>query len=147
MFAEGGRPDQAWTIWRRLVAESTPEAPWLELIYAQIEEVSVLAGDPTPVEDLPRPRGPSAADIDAASGMSPEDRIAMIEGMVGNLSSRLANEGGPPSDWARLITSYGVLGQGSAAAQVYAEAKRLFSEDHGALDTLARAADQAGIAP
>ncbi|SFI30953.1 c-type cytochrome biogenesis protein CcmI [Jannaschia pohangensis] len=147
MYAQGGRPDRAWVIWRQLVAESTPDAPWLPLIYAQIEEVSALAGDPTRVEDLPQPRGPSAADIDAAGEMTPEDRIAMIEGMVGNLSERLASEGGPPSDWARLITSLGVLGQGAAAAQVYAEAKVVFAGDQGSLDMLAQAADQAGIAP
>ncbi len=46
MYAQGGRPDLAYTIWRTLLAESTPDAPWLEPIRLQIEEVAFLAGDP-----------------------------------------------------------------------------------------------------
>ena len=146
MFAQGGRPDRAWPIWRRLVADSTPDAPWLDPIYARIEEVSVLAGDPTAVADLPRPSGPSAEDIAGAEGMTPEARMEMIGGMVDGLAARLADQGGPPADWARLITSFGVLGRSDAAAAVYAEAKTVFADDRTALDLLAAAADQAGIA-
>ncbi len=147
MFAQGGRPDLAWPIWRRLVAESDPDAPWLEPIYADIERISSLAGDPTPLDQLPRPRGPSAADVDAAAGMTLEERMDMIGGMVEGLASRLASDGGPPEDWARLITAHGVLGQQDRAAAVYAEAKLVFADNPGALDTLFQAAERAGISP
>ncbi|WGH78648.1 c-type cytochrome biogenesis protein CcmI [Jannaschia ovalis] len=147
MYAQGGRPDLAFTIWRRLIADSRPGDPWLEPIYGQIEEISQLAGDPTPLDQLPRPRGPSQADIDASGEMTLEDRMAMIEGMVEGLALRLADQGGPVTDWARLITAYGVLGRTDAAAAVYGEAKLVFAEDQSALDRLAQAADQAGLTP
>jgi cytochrome c-type biogenesis protein CcmH len=51
--------------------------------------------------------------MEAAAEMAPEDRAAMIEGMVEGLAGRLATEGGPPEDWARLITAFGVLGAAS----------------------------------
>ncbi|CUH39057.1 cytochrome c-type biogenesis protein CcmI [Jannaschia seosinensis] len=149
MYKQGGRPDLAFRIWRSLLADSPEGAPWLAPIYAQIEDVSVRAGEPTPIAELPRPgaAGPTADDIAAVEDLSAQDRIEMIGGMVDGLATRLAAEGGPPSDWARLITSYGVLGRGAAAAQVYAEAQTVFADNRDALDLLARAAENAGIAP
>ena len=147
MYAQGGRPDLAWPIWRRLLSDSAPDAPWVEPILAQIETVSVLAGEPTAAADLPRGRGPTAEDVEAVSDLAPADRMAMIEGMVSNLAVRLADEGGPAQDWARLITAYGVLDRPDAAAPVYAEAKIVFADDPEALVLLAQAAEQAGIQP
>ena len=146
MYAQGGRPDLALRLWQRLLADSAPDDPWLEPIYAQIEEVAVRAGDPMAIEELPQPSGPTGADIAAGAAMSPEDRVAMIGGMVEGLATRLATEGGPPTDWARLITSFGVLGRTDDAATVYAEAKSVFARDADALDLLAQAADDAGLA-
>ncbi len=111
MYAQGGRPDRAFSIWRSLLTESGPDDPWIAPIHAQIERISILAGDPTTLEELPRPRGPSEADVALSEDMTPQERIAMIGGMVQGLSERLATEGGTAGDWARLITSYGVLGR------------------------------------
>jgi cytochrome c-type biogenesis protein CcmH len=147
MYAQGGRPDLAWPIWRRLVGDSRPDDPWVGPILEQIERVSSLAGDPTPVEQLPQPTGPTAADMAAAEGLSLDERIEMIEGMVDGLATRLASEGGPPGDWARLVTAYGVLGRTDAAVAVYQEARLVFEGDPAALDVLARAAERAGLAP
>lgn len=147
MYAQGGRPDRAFSIWRALIADSTPDAPWLDPIYAQIERVSILAGDPTPLDQLPQPRGPSGDDIAASEDLTPAERIEMIGNMVNGLSQRLSTEGGSAADWARLITSYGVLGRTDAAFAVYEEAKTVFASDPGAMDTLAAAADRAGINP
>ena len=146
---QGGRPDLAWPRWRRLVADSAPDAPWLPQIMARIERVSQLAGDPTPLDALPQPgsRGPSSDDIAAAASMSPAERIEMIGGMVAGLAQRLATEGGPPADWARLITAFGVLGRLDEAAAVYAEASQVFGDDPGAMDRLRAAAERAGLAP
>ena len=147
MYAQQGRPDRAWDIWRGLLADSTPDSPWLDAIYGQIEAVSQAAGDPTPLSELPQPRGPSADDVAASGEMSPEDRVQMVRGMVDGLAARLAEQGGPVQDWARLITSYGVLGRSEDAAAVYAEGKTVFASDEDALDTLSRAAEQAGMTP
>jgi cytochrome c-type biogenesis protein CcmH len=77
--------------------------------------------------------------------MSMDERMEMIQGMVSGLAERLATEGGPPSDWARLISAYGVLGRTDTAAAVYAEAQQVFGENQGALDIIDRAAERAGI--
>lgn len=147
MFAQQGRPDRAWNVWRALVADSTPDAPWLDPIYARIEAVSQAAGDPTPLSELPAPRGPTQEEVAAADAMSPEERVAMIGAMVDGLAARLAEQGGPPEDWARLVSSLAVLGRRDDAARVYAEGRTIFAEDPGALDALYRAAERAGIAP
>ncbi|NBV62433.1 MAG: c-type cytochrome biogenesis protein CcmI, partial [Rhodobacteraceae bacterium] len=150
MYAQGGRPDLAYTIWRTLLAESTPDAPWLEPIRLQIEEVAFLAGDPINVDDLPQPRredaplrGPDAAQMEAAGQMSAEDRAAMIEGMVGNLSARLANEGGTVEEYAQLITALGVLGRLDEARTILAEARANFAGQDGAAAVLDNA--EAGL--
>jgi cytochrome c-type biogenesis protein CcmH len=74
------------------------------------------------------PRGPTAADMQAAQGMAPEDQAAMIEGMVAGLAARLAAEGGPPEDWARLIGAQIVLGRTDDARAIAAEARMVFAD-------------------
>jgi cytochrome c-type biogenesis protein CcmH len=74
--------------------------------------------------------------MEAAAEMAPEDRAAMIEGMVAGLAERLATEGGPPEDWARLITAFGVLGRGEQAQAVYDEALAVFADNPGALEQI-----------
>ncbi len=147
MYAQGGRADRAFAIWRALLADSAPDDPWLAPIYAQIEEVSLLAGIPTPISELPKPRlrGPSSADIAAAQDMSPEDRQMMIEGMVAQLADRLANAGGPPAEWAQLMSALMVLGERARAVEIYAEAQTVFADTPEALELLQRAAAQAGL--
>ena len=109
--------------------------------------MSDLAGDPTPLDELPRPVGPDADAIAAAEDMTPAERVEMIGAMVEGLAARLAAEGGAPADWARLVTAYGVMGRLDAAAAVYAEARLVFADAPDALDALARAAERAGLAP
>ena len=67
--------------------------------------------------------------MEAAAEMSVEDRMAMIEEMVAGLNDRLASEGGPAEDWARLIGAYGVLGRDDAARAILAEAREVFAGD------------------
>jgi len=151
MYAQQGRPDLAFPIWRNLLAESTVDAPWLEPIRLQIEEVAFLAGVNVTLAELPQPaapRGPSAADMAAAQDMSAADQAAMIEGMVAGLAARLAAEGGPPEDWARLIGAQIVLGRTEDAAAIAAEARSVFADLPDALALIdAAAAPLAGSAP
>jgi len=143
MFAQQGRPDLAFPIWRNLLAESSSDAPWVEPIVLQIEEVAYLAGVETTLAELPQPRapsGPTAEDLAAAEDMAPEERQAMIESMVSSLSSRLASEGGPPDDWARLIGAQIVLGRTEQAQAIYDEAREVFAEVPEALVILDSAA-------
>jgi cytochrome c-type biogenesis protein CcmH len=144
LYADTGRPDHAFRIWRALLEESAPSAPWYPPIQAQIEALAQAAGvDYSPPAP---PRGPTADDMAAAEEMAPEDRQAMISGMVEGLAARLAETGGPAEDWARLITALGVLGERDRAGAIYAEAREAFGAEPRDLALIEDAAERAGIA-
>lgn len=146
MFLQGGRFDQAFAFWRPIAETGDPSAPWVASIRERIEAVAAAAGIRYGLPET-GPPGPSAADMANAAEMTPEERQTMIEGMVGQLSDRLAQEGGPVEDWARLITSLGVLGRGDEAKTIYAEARTRFKGRAPELATLAEAARSAGLDP
>lgn len=145
---QGGRADLAYRLWTGLLAEGPADAPWIPTIEAQIDEVARLAGMPPPAAGTPQSAplaGPAAGDIAAAEDMSPEDRAAMIEGMVAGLDTRLSAEGGTPEEWARLIGAYGVLGRMDDAARAWQAGKTAHAGDAPALTLLDQAARGAGL--
>ncbi len=148
MMSQIGRPDLAFRAWETLLRDSAPQAPWVPPIRAQIEDMAARAGVNYRLPDAAEPlSGPSAEDVEAAGDMSAEDRAEMIRGMVSGLSDRLATEGGPPQDWARLISSLGVLGEEAQAIAVYNNALEVFAGDTLALDVIRAGARQAGLIP
>ncbi|MEP5003206.1 MAG: c-type cytochrome biogenesis protein CcmI, partial [Paracoccaceae bacterium] len=140
-----GRPDTAFRIWDQLLRRGPAQAPWIEPILAQIEEVAAIAGVRYQVPQVGSGRGPTGDDIAAAQDMSPAQRMEMIQGMVSGLSDRLATEGGPPQDWAQLISALGVLGRMDQAAIIFDNARDVFGEDPSAMDMINQAADRAGL--
>lgn len=147
MMAQTGRPDIGFRMWNALMEESQPDDPWMSPIRAQIEEMAMRAGQhkfQLPPE--PGLKGPSAADVAAAQDMTDEDRQNMIRGMVGQLSERLATEGGTPDEWARLISSLGVLGDTEQAGKIWTEAQAVFEGKDDALATIRAAAERVGVA-
>ena len=151
MWAQTGRPDRAFRLWRALLEEGPEEAPWIAPIRADIGMLAQAAGvDYTPPAPPGAPsgalRGPDAGDIAAASEMSADERTEMIRGMVEGLSERLATEGGPAEDWARLISSLAVLGETDRAAAIWNEAQTVFEGREAELETVRAAAAQSGIA-
>ncbi|MFC3616719.1 c-type cytochrome biogenesis protein CcmI [Lutimaribacter marinistellae] len=145
MLAQTGRPDLAFRIWEQTLRSSPPDAPWSQAIAAQIEDLAIRAGVDYEPPSAASTRGPSAADIEAAGEMNAEDRQAMIRGMVDGLSNRLATEGGPPEDWARLIGALGVLGERERAAAIHQEALTRFADNDAALARIGAAARSAGL--
>jgi len=146
MLAQTGRPDQAFRIWDGLLREGPQDAPWIAPIVAQIEELAVLAGVNYALPEIgSAARGPSAEDIDNAAVLTPAERMDMIGGMVSGLSQRLASEGGPARDWARLISSLGVLGEWERAEAIHANAVDVFAGDLDALELINAAGRQAGV--
>ena len=148
MMAQTGRPDIAFRLWNAVLRTADARTPWVQLIRAQIMPVSQLAGvnytlPPAPEEGT---RGPSSEDIAAAADLTDEGRAQMIGGMVEGLSTRLATEGGPPEDWARLITSLAVLGQTDRARAIYGNALEVFADAPPALEVIRAAGAQAGVA-
>ena len=148
---QGGRPDLAYSLWQRLVAEGPADAPWLAPAKAGLAEAARQAGLPPPDADAapagPTPAGPTPEDMQAAADLPPEARQAMIAGMVAKLSDRLATAGGPPQDWAQLIRSLGVLGRRDEAAGVAGEARSTFAADPSGLALIEAAAKDAGLPP
>ena len=149
-MAQVDRPDSAFRLWRDLLAESTPDAPWVAPIRSGIEDLAARAGvryELPPRQAAPMaPSGPSAGDVEAAEDMDPEARREMIRGMVARLSDRLATEGGTAQDWARLINAYGVLGEAEQAGRIWAEAQSVFADSPERLATVRAAAQTAGVA-
>mgnify|MGYP005993029169 CR=1 FL=1 len=147
MFAQTDRPDMTFQIWSRLLRNSAPDALWVPPIRAQIESVAQAAGERYTLPPLaPALKGPTAEDVEAAADMDEGDRMDFIRSMVDQLSARLANDGGSPEEWARLISSLGVLGDTSRAAAIWTEAQVIFGADAHALATVRAAAQSAGIA-
>jgi len=146
MMAQTGRPDVTFRLWDRLLRQSPADASWLPPILAQIEEIAFRAG----VTNYQVPQragmpGPTAEDMENAEEMSPEARQEMIRGMVAQLSDRLATEGGPPEDWARLISSLGVLGDEAQAIAVWNNAQEVFADNPDALEIVREGARAAGL--
>lgn len=143
------RPDGAFRTWDALLRESDPSAPWVPTIRERIEELAWRAGvtdyqlPPSPGQAAP---GPSAEDIEAAGEMSAQDRQQMVRGMVEGLSQRLAEEGGTPAEWARLIRALGVLGETDRAAAIWTEAQSRFADTPEAMTLVRQAAQAAGVA-
>jgi cytochrome c-type biogenesis protein CcmH len=107
-----GRPADAATTWRGMLAGAPADAPWAQFIRTEIERV---AGAPS---------GPSLDDIAAASNLSPDQRFAMIRGMVEHLAERLSRDGSDVEGWLRLVRSYMVLGERDKARDAAADARR-----------------------
>ncbi|MBL9048291.1 MAG: c-type cytochrome biogenesis protein CcmI, partial [Tabrizicola sp.] len=145
MFLQGGRYDQAFRFWRPIAESGDTSIPWVGSIRERIEEVAGLAGVryalPEATQAAP---DPSAAELAAAAEMAPEDRQAMIEGMVAQLSNRLATEGGSVEDWARLIRSLAVLDRKTEAQAIYDEARVTFAGQAAELSFLRLAAVESG---
>ncbi|WP_171099879.1 c-type cytochrome biogenesis protein CcmI [Ruegeria sp. HKCCD7255] len=146
MLAQTGRPDLAYRLWVDIVRTSPADAPWVQAIRAQLDELAFRAGVFNAPNLSPSAPGPTQADVEAAAEMTPEERQEMIRGMVNNLSDRLATEGGSPQDWARLIAALGVLGEAGRAIAIRDEAETVFADDPEALRLIEEAALRAGIA-
>ena len=144
MFLQGGRYDQAFRFWRPLAEGGSPGSPWVASIRERIVQVAELAGIRYA---LPETSGPSAGDVAAAGDMSPEERQTMIQGMVAQLSDRLATDGGTVEEWNRLIRSLAVLERLPDAQKIYDEAKAKFQGQAAELSFLRLAAVESGLDP
>jgi cytochrome c-type biogenesis protein CcmH len=150
MFAQNGRPDVTFRIWKDLLEASNPNDPWMQPIIAQIEDAAAFAGVDYRVPPMMRGggglAGPDAGAVEAASEMTAEERQDMIQNMVSQLSERLASEGGSAQEWAQLIGALGVLGDKDRATKIWGEAQQVFAGDSAALETVRAMAVRAGVA-
>ena len=102
---------------------------WMQVFAEQANRIGVTLGRPPVVfasEQQPA-SGPTAAQVEAASDMSEEDRQAFIRSMVDRLADRLE---GSPEDidgWMRLGNAYRVLGQQQDAKEAFVSAQALLA--------------------
>jgi cytochrome c-type biogenesis protein CcmH len=147
MYAQIGRPDLTFRVWRKLHDVSRPDDPWLEEIRAALPDLSRISGEPRwSLPPMPAPaRGPSAADIAASAEMTPEQRAEMIGGMVDGLMARLANDGGTAQDWAQLLRALTVLERSEQAQAILQEARTVFAARPDDLALINEMARQIGL--
>nr|CAA85404.1 cycH [Paracoccus denitrificans] len=157
LHLQNGRPDQAFPVWARLLAEGPENAPWIAPIRGSIQDSGLVCRPPglyparteplvwTPgMPSLPAMPGPDADD-GRAEEMTAEERQEMVEGMVKGLETRLATQDGTAEEWARLISSLPVIGQKDHAADILAEARRQFAGNGRRWRSSEAAAKQASL--
>ncbi len=135
---DGDKPKAA-TIWRGLLEQAPAGVPWIETVR---EALARVGGTPPPVAAAP---GPSAQEVEAAAGMSAEDRNAMIRGMVAKLADRLKQQSDDLEGWQRLLRAYMVLGERDKAVAAAADAKQALAGSPDKLRRIEDAAKDLGI--
>jgi cytochrome c-type biogenesis protein CcmH len=121
---QDGQRDAAAAEYRALLATSPPDASTRALIEQRL--AAVTSAPP------PQSRGPTAADVDAASSLGETDRNAMISQMVANLAGRLKTNNRDLAGWQRLISAYVVLKDAPKARTALADARAAFQGDDAA---------------
>jgi cytochrome c-type biogenesis protein CcmH len=146
---QDGRLADALADYTALLSEAPPDAAYRAALEMRTREVSArIAAGGAPEQDKGQgkgPAGPTAADLDAAAQLSPEQRAQMIVGMVDGLAQRLKRDGKDLAGWQRLLKAYAVLGRHDDARAALAEARRNFEGDARALSDLSGLAATLGL--
>ena len=153
-LAQRGKVKEALQAWVDLRSLAPEGAPWLAAVDQQIasatKELSLApwavkpsaealalaltrglktgpasASSPTAGSPPSQPRGPSSADVEAASEMSAAEQNRMIRTMVQRLADRLAENPDDRAGWQRLARAYEVLGETEKARDAKARADAL----------------------
>jgi cytochrome c-type biogenesis protein CcmH len=114
---QDGQGAAAAAIWREMLADAKPDSPWAPMVRQALAQVEGTAP------------GPSAEDVAAAETMSPQDRAAMVRGMVERLAERLKRDGSDVEGWLRLVRAYSVMGDRDRALSAAADARRALGHD------------------
>jgi cytochrome c-type biogenesis protein CcmH len=136
---QDGRRAEADAIWRELLANAPPGAPWVELVRNAMERKAPAAAATGAAPH------PSAADTAAVTKLNP-DQPHDISSMVARLADRLKQNGSDAEGWAQLVRSYRALGQDDKAQAAVADARRALSGDPDKLRQFAEGAEVAAPA-
>ncbi len=147
MFAQTGRPDRAFDLWEPLARAGAQDAPYSATLADMLPSVAEAAGVRYTPPAAMAQVGPDAGAIAAAGDMTEEERAVMINSMVTGLEARLLDSGGTGEEWARLITSLGVLGETGRANVALRAARAALAADPAALQMVDDAAAAAGLTP
>ncbi len=133
---QDGRRAEAAALWRGLLADAPADAPWLDLVRRSLARLDPSAADAA---------GPSADDIAAAEQLSPDERSAMVRGMVERLATRLRQDGSDLDGWLRLMRAYAVLGETEKAKTAAADARRALAGEADKLRRVDQVAKSLGL--
>ncbi len=120
-----------------LIEDAPAEAIWTEGVRQKaaaiaedlgLDPASVAPPSGTSETGLPT-AGPGAADMAAASEMSPDEQQEMIGSMVARLAARLEDNPQDAQGWRMLGRSYGVLGEPEKSAEAFGRAAELLPDD------------------
>ena len=145
-----GEREAAMTAWIELINSAPEGAPWAAEVRAFVEDLArergqdisarlrpAATGSPSAVPGIP---GPTAAQVADAEAMSPADRQAMIQGMVGGLEERLRASPRDRDGWVRLMRARMVLGDTAAATTAWRNGLRAFADSPAEQAALTEAA-------
>jgi cytochrome c-type biogenesis protein CcmH len=135
---QDGRKDDAARVWRQLLADSPPRAPWRPLVQTALARVEPAL---TTVVRKPGSNDSAAAVANAA----PEQREKTIRGMVDRLATRLRQDGSDVDGWLQLLRSYVVLGEKDNARAAIADARRTLTAEPDKLKRLDEEARRLGV--
>ena len=119
---QDGQNAKAVAIWQDMLKNAPAGSPWIGMV----REALARAGEAAPTVST---AGPSADDVKAAERMSPQDRTAMVRGMVDRLAQRLKQDGSDVEGWLRLVRAYTVLGERDRALSAVTDARRALGHD------------------
>ncbi|MBX9778166.1 MAG: tetratricopeptide repeat protein, partial [Xanthobacteraceae bacterium] len=118
---QDGRVNDAIAIWRAVLAGAPADSRLAQFIRGELIRVG---GAPSGGPGGAPERGPSEEQVAAAQDLPPEQRVAMIKGMVAQLAERLGKDGSDVEGWLRLVRSYMVLGERERALAAAGDARR-----------------------
>ena len=126
-----GDPAAAKRKLQALLADAPAGAPWRQTVADRLAELlpggapggaSAGTAGPSPSSAAAAVPGPTAQDVAAAQAMTPDQRQAMIRGMVERLAQRLEQQPDDKAGWERLARAYDVLGEPDKAQAARARA-------------------------
>jgi cytochrome c-type biogenesis protein CcmH len=130
--AQAGDVEGALTDWMALEKDTPKDAPWRATLEEHIAKAAERLGKPglpgsgaAAVSGGAAAPGPSAADIAAAESMTPEQRQAFVNDMVGRLAEKLKANPDDLDGWVRLARAYQVLQRSDDSRAAWAKAAAL----------------------
>ena len=160
---QAGRREKAYESLKKLLADLSPEVPARAAVARQVAQLAQALGKSAPAlarASQSAPASPAAAAagnvpmsdsvrqrMQAMRNATPEQRMAMIRGMVEGLAQRLKDNPKDLNGWLRLIRARKVLGEDDKARAALNRANAVFAGNGDARQRLAALAAQLGIAP
>ncbi len=168
--AQAGDAKAALAIWRELTASAPPDASWLNMVRGQMSQVAqennippmsvqpkhaldVVGGSTSDASPAPAAApqvagDPTAPDVGALKDRFSTENLEMIQGMVGGLQAKLADNPNDYNGWMLLGRSMTVLKNTDGAKNAYTKAIALKPAEAAPkaqlADVLAAEGDKAG---